>query len=65
MTRNWLVLLGLMLCSPLGLAANTGDEAEEAEVLAPIKVQAQRVANLQPASTYSALATGASFRSAN
>jgi hypothetical protein len=61
MIRNWLVLPGLMLCSPLGLAANPGDEAEEAEVLVPITVHAQRVANLQPASTFSALATALRF----
>jgi len=64
MTRSWPVLLGLTLYSSLILAADPGvstEEAEEAEVLAPITIHAQRVANLQPASTYSALATALRF----
>ena len=43
------------------LAADKNPDEDAARVLAPITVHAQRVANLQPASTYAAVATALRF----
>jgi hypothetical protein len=42
-------------------AAETADTTEEAEALAPITVRAERIANIQPASSFEAAATALRF----
>jgi vitamin B12 transporter len=51
----------LSLCCPVLLAAGPAPDQDEARALEPITVTAQRVANLQPASTYAAVATALRF----
>lgn len=52
----------LVLClAPVGLPAETGSGAGQEAVLEPITVHAQRVANLQPATSYANLATELRF----
>ncbi len=54
------VALLYLACTAIFAADRNVDE-DEAQVLEPITVHAQRVANLQPASTYAAIATALRF----
>ena len=49
--------LQALLMAPVVQSTETNDKLDETEALAPISVIGQRVANLQPASTYTTLSS--------